>query len=162
MIEICQAPQEYQAYSGDPAVFLAGGISSCPNWQQLLLTRLSQEAFDKRCLVLNPRRDDFQDTESFAQRQIAWEFEALRRAQLVVFWFPNETLCPITLYELGAWSMTDKALVIGIHPEYKRGLDVLVQTQLARPELSVARDFSAFQEAVVAAIRSLTQTSGSD
>jgi len=38
--------------------------------------------------------------------------------------FPCETLCPITLYELGTWSIlsqqTGAKLFVGCHPEYKR------------------------------------------
>jgi hypothetical protein len=48
-------------------------------------------------------------------------------------------LCPIALYELGAWSMTAKALFVGTHPAYARRLDVEVQTRLVRPEVAIAR-----------------------
>jgi hypothetical protein len=35
--------------------------------------------------------------------QIQWEFEHLRKADTILFWFPKESICPIALYELGAW-----------------------------------------------------------
>ena len=61
----------------------------------------------------------------------------MRLASAIAFWFPPETLCPITLFELGAWSMTNKLLFIGVDPRYQRFLDVKIQTKLARPELVI-------------------------
>ena len=44
-----------------------------------------------------------------AQAQIALVIhDALRDVHAISFWFPKETICPIVLYELGAWSMTNK------------------------------------------------------
>jgi len=56
---------------------------------------------------------------------------------MIQFWFPQETLCPIVLYELGAWSKTNKPIFVGVHPEYKRRQDVEIQTKLARPEVKI-------------------------
>jgi hypothetical protein len=66
----------------------------------------------------------------------------LHRADAISFWFPCETLCPITLYELGAWSRQDKPIFVGTHPDYKRRLDVQIQTELARPEIQVVHTLS--------------------
>ena len=89
-------------------------------------------------VVLNPRRSNFQDTPNSAQEQIEWEFRHLRKASAISFWFPEEYICPIALYELGAYSMTDKQLFVGVHPNYKRRTDVEIQTGLARPEIKIA------------------------
>lgn len=72
-----------------------------------------------------------------AGAQIRWERRMLQAASVIAFWFPEETVCPITLYELGAWSMTQKPLIIGAHPNYPRRFDVVTQTVLVRPDLSV-------------------------
>ncbi len=49
-----------------------------------------------------------------------WEHDHLRRAKAIMFWFPSETLCPITLYELGAWTIlarqTGTKLFVGADP----------------------------------------------
>ena len=74
---------------------------------------------------------------TIAVAQIEWEHRHLHRADALLFWFPCETLCPIALYELGAWSMTGKPLCVGTHPDYPRRLDVEVQTRLARPDIRV-------------------------
>src|SRR5262249_54129317 len=82
------------------------------------------------------------DDPGAAEEQIRWEFEHLRKADAILFWFPGETLCPIALYELGAWSMTDKPLFVGTHPAYARRQDVLIQTRLARPDVPVTESLA--------------------
>ncbi|MGE3809463.1 MAG: hypothetical protein AB7K24_32770 [Gemmataceae bacterium] len=54
------------------------------------------------------------------------------KADAIMFWFPCETLCPITLFELGKWVATDKKLFIGHHPEYQRKNDIRIQVGLVR------------------------------
>ncbi|MBK9576022.1 MAG: nucleoside 2-deoxyribosyltransferase domain-containing protein [Fibrobacteres bacterium] len=116
----------------EPALFLAGGISGCPNWHDRLVELLSSSDLT----LLNPRRENFPiDDPSASRFQIQWEFEHLRKAQAISFWFPCETLCPITLYELGVWTMSDKPVFIGMHPDYGRRIDVEIQTSMVRPGL---------------------------
>jgi len=76
-------------------------------------------------VIFNPRRASFDVSDpSQTEVQIMWEFRYLRKANAILFWFPKETLCPITLYELGQWSVlsqqTRTALFVGTHPEYQR------------------------------------------
>ena len=128
-----EAPQQYAGTQ--PSVFLAGGISDCDNWQGRMVELLS----DTDMVVLNPRRERFpMDDPDAARGQIAWEFEHLRRATLRLFWFPPQTLCPITLFELGAWSGPEMPLLVGVAPEYRRRQDVEIQLSLARPDVRVA------------------------
>lgn len=120
-------------------LFLAGGITDCPDWQTNIRNRL--EVVDD-LTVLNPRRANFPIGDSnAAQTQIVWEYINLTKADAILFWFPKETLCPIVLYELGfqmgrRYSALpqdrDKlpALFIGAHPEYARRLDVVIQSKL--------------------------------
>ena len=74
---------------------------------------------------------------SAAAEQIIWEHKRLSRADAILFWFPEETLCPITLFELGAWSYMGKMLFVGHHPNYARKLDICVQLGLVRPDIEV-------------------------
>lgn len=128
-----------------PAVFLAGGITGCPDWQREAVALLG----DEPVALLNPRRANFPIGDPAAgPRQIEWEHRHLRAADAVVFWFPRETLCPITLYELGAWSMTRKPLFVGAHPDYPRRTDVEVQTRLARPDVAVVANVAELAEQV--------------
>jgi Nucleoside 2-deoxyribosyltransferase like len=104
---------------------------------------------DESVALLNPRRANFPIGDpSAAMKQIEWEHRHLRMADAILFWFPSETLCPIALYELGAWSMTTKPLFVGVHPEYQRRQDVEIQTRLARPDVAVTHNLSDLATAV--------------
>jgi hypothetical protein len=117
-----------------PSVFLAGGISNCENWQAQMVEALKH----LNIIIYNPHRKNFSmDDSKVTNQQIMWEFEHLRKATVVSFWFSKETICPIVLYELGNFNMTSKPIVIGIDPEYSRKLDVEIQTRLARPEVPI-------------------------
>src|SRR5262245_48830305 len=138
-----EALTEYEP-EGLPSLFLAGGITGCPGWQETVVRQLKEEAV----VILNPRRANFPiDDPTAAQTQIKWEHRHLRKADAVLFWFPSETLCPITLYELGSWSMTTKPLFVGVHPDYQRRQDVEIQTRLVRPEVKVHYDLVSVADA---------------
>lgn len=125
------APEEY---TGNNAIFIGGGISNCPDWQTELIDKLKGLDID----FLNPRRLDFDITNScISGEQIKWEHNYLRKANEILFWFCKETLCPITLYELGSWSMTNKKIFVGVEPGYKRLFDVELQTNLVRPDIEI-------------------------
>lgn len=128
-----ECPEIYEK-NDETSVFLAGGITNCPDWQQEMLKLLENTSY----VILNPRRRIFpKDDPNAAAHQINWEYEHFRKADIILFWFPKETINPIVLYELGAWSMTSKKIIVGVHPEYVRRVDVEIQTKLARPDVTV-------------------------
>jgi nucleoside 2-deoxyribosyltransferase-like protein len=133
-----------------PAVFLAGGITGCVEWQKEIVVRLN----DLPVVLLNPRRANFPiDDPTAAPQQIEWEHRHLHKADAITFWFPCETLCPITLYELGAWSVYrdergPRPLFVGVHPEYQRRQDVEIQTRLVRPEVEIVYSLTDLAECV--------------
>jgi len=117
-----------------PSIFLANGIVDCPDWQKKMVDRLS----DCSCTLLNPRRENFPiEDPNAAWEQIAWERQALHKADAVSFWFPKDTLCPIVLYELGCHSEREVPIFVGTEYGYAREIDVEIQTTLARPEVCV-------------------------
>ncbi|HKA88060.1 MAG TPA: nucleoside 2-deoxyribosyltransferase domain-containing protein [Haliangiales bacterium] len=135
MIDVIVPPDPLP--SGRPMIFLAGGITGCPDWQSEMIRLL--DPLHPQWLVLNPRREQFPiDDPDAAFAQIAWEHRALRAARAIIFWFPRETVCPIALYELGAWSMTQRRIFVGAHEAYPRRLDIEIQTRLARPDVSTS------------------------
>src|SRR5207237_468181 len=82
-------------------------VGKCIECQRVLVALLA----DTPLTLLNPRRRDYPDDDPIAEEaQITWEHRHIRRASAAAFWFPSDTLCPITLYELGAFSMTRKPL----------------------------------------------------
>jgi len=118
-----------------PSVFLAGGISNCPDWQTELANKLDN--MDGEIQIFNPRWD-YKWT---APEQIEWEFNYLREVDILSFWFSYGTLNPIVLYELGMWgNSTGRPMCIGIDPKYERKLDVVQQTKLARPDIEIVYD----------------------
>lgn len=131
-MQYIEAPFEYTG--NEPSVFLAGGITGTESWQPRLTAMLCGTAW----AVLNPRRQDFpKDDPAVGSQQIEWEHRHLQRASLISFWFPCETLCPITLYELGVATRMDKPILVGAHPDYARRFDLDVQLGLTRPEIEV-------------------------
>ena len=131
-------------------LFLAGGITGCPDWQW----RVKVALHNVNVVIFNPRRKDFPINDpAAAQTQIEWEYNHLRKAFMILFWFPSETLCPIVLYELGTWSMTDKKIFVGIHPEYKRRQDVEIQTRLVRWEVKIVYDLGSLSEQIISECR---------
>lgn len=116
-------------------VFLAGGITGCPNWQAEIVEKLKFHDI----VLVNPRRDDFDYNDpNMAWGQIEWEFNHLQKCDVILFWFPEETLCPITLFELGKFHMNpDYEVVVGCHPNYARKFDVVTQLDIAGKDLKV-------------------------
>lgn len=147
MSTVIEAPERVGFKEGTTLIFLAGGITNCPDWQQEMIQLLLERA---DLILLNPRRVEFpiHDPEA-AEEQIKWEHDHLRLAHAVLFWFPWQTLCPIVLYELGAWSMTDKPLFIGVHPDYARHRDVEIQTDLARPDVEIVYSLDELAKKVI-------------
>jgi hypothetical protein len=133
---------------GSNVLFLAGGITGCPDWQAEIVDRLSDI---EDLTILNPRRADFPiDDPSAAEAQITWEFRHLRQATLILFWFPKESICPIALYELGAWTVKPgfRQLLVGVDPEYSRRQDVVIQTRLVHPDLRIDSSVSGLVDSV--------------
>lgn len=125
-------------------IFLAGGISNCPNWQADAISYFSKVSeFD--FTLYNPRRIEFQtDDPQTAEQQIVWEYNHLRDADIILYWFSKGSLNPIVLYELGMWgNSSDKIIFVGIDPGYERTQDVIIQTALARPELNIYNNLEA-------------------
>lgn len=134
MVKYFEALSEYEKQEGDKSIFLAGGIVGCDyNWQRELTERLS----DSPLIVLNPRRVFPGDDPYATTKQIKWEFDHLRKADMISFWFPAEGKCMTSYFELGAWSMTDKPLFVGIEPGYMKRGGIEKQMKLARPDLTI-------------------------
>lgn len=125
-----------------PWVFLAGGITGCPDWQKTIRESLAD--LDEGTLI-NPRRENFPMGDPKAGLvQIKWEFDMLWDwTDIFTMWFCKETIGPICLYELGAHlarcavaksgapiPFPFAQVVIGFDPDYERAFDVVAQTGL--------------------------------
>jgi hypothetical protein len=133
MAFVYTSPREWEDTGGlrYPHLFLAGGISHCPEWQKEAISLLS----DLEIRIFNPRREywNMNAGPEESRDQILWEHKYLQQADWILFWFPEETDCPITLFELGKYLVSNKNLFIGMHPNYNRRLDVIEQCAIERP-----------------------------
>ncbi|MER5863138.1 nucleoside 2-deoxyribosyltransferase domain-containing protein [Kitasatospora sp. NPDC002040] len=132
------APQSYLPAPGGPAaVFLAGGISGCADWQAEAAAALLAAGL----VVINPRRPEglAVDDPERAPAQIAWEHHHLhQQGVFTLFWFPGSgSVQPIALFELGVALGEGRPLAVGVDPGYLRRLDVHEQLRHARPGLVV-------------------------
>lgn len=142
---VVRAP-EYKDYPFDNTIFLGGGISGCPEWQTEMIDLLR----DTNAVIYDPRRADYSDSLEVAKEQITWEYNYLIHCEEILFWFPKETICPITLFELGRWSMLNKPIYVGCHPQYSRLFDVQTQMALVRPDLKICSTLVELAEQVKA------------
>ena len=127
-MEYVECPKVWEPLPDQPSVFLAGGITGCPDWQR----ELARELVLTNYAVLNPRRKQFPiDNPAAAEEQITWEFRYLRKSHVVVFWFCKETIQPIALFELGALTQSrTRNILIGVEPGYPREQDIYIQMKL--------------------------------
>lgn len=146
-MKVITAPDQVDLVLEDePVLFLAGGITGCYRWQNAAKDRLRESPG----MLLNPRRENFPINDPDATKeQISWEFQALRIANGILFWFPKETLCPIVLFELGSALERQQDLFVGCHPAYTRKRDVEIQVSLRRSEIQVRDDLRDVLEDVV-------------
>lgn len=147
-MKVITSPERWWPLSIKPWVFLAGGITNCPNWQQIVIKELDNCTGG---ILFNPRRENFPIHDpNAAVEQIKWEYDALMMCDIFTMWFcnaPSEQ--PICQYELGRYFCRYqlgriKKVVIGVEPGYKRERDVLIQLRLADPNVHVFQDFEAY------------------
>ena len=138
-----EAPDTIKNIGNRVSLFLAGGISNCSDWQAIIADKLKPLDL----IVFNPRRKNFDAKNKDIEReQIEWEHRHLMISSIVSFWFCKDTLCPITLFELGKMSAlvhTDggqlpfKPIIVGMDPDYKRRIDLEIQLPLIRPDIKI-------------------------
>ena len=141
-----EAPKTYTRRKNEKVIFLAGGITNCPDWQQDLVKLLDIP----QLVILNPRRKNFPiGNPSVAIEQITWEFNSFQKADLISFWFSRGSLNPIVLFELGKWLVqNEKKIFIGIDTEYQRRQDVEIQTFLERKDVLLVYSLEALAKQI--------------
>jgi len=117
-----------------PRLFLGGTIDmgKSPDWQ----AKLERTLKDKRGVILNPRRPQWDDSwkndgrkiHRQLRQQINWELGQMERADKIAVWFAPKSKSPITLLEIGL-HMRNGKLLIGCPPEYSRAANVYVTAQ---------------------------------
>lgn len=140
-MKVITAVENYDLQPDEISVFLAGGITNCPDWQSDIIKRLDKYNLD-RLVIFNPRRENFPigvKSESF--RQVEWEFKYLEKCDIFSMYFCSGTSDqPICMYELGRYiarmqskypvSWKDR-VIVSVEKGYKREDDVYIQSFLA-------------------------------
>ena len=168
MADLITAPGFLTYRSNAKALFMAGGISGCPPWQEALWEMLKDLP---DLVVLNPRRETYDDKEwnfasdprrALAESQISWEWQALRKCcepgNAVSFWFCQDSLQPIVMLEFGRCTASINPVVelrhdnavtvctrppkvfVGIDKDYERRMDVEIQLALQCPGVPVVHE----------------------
>ena len=143
-MKVITAIEKYDLNPGEVSVFLAGGITNCPDWQKDIINKLQTDYtnLDDKLVIFNPRRENFPiGDKSASYKQIEWEFNALEKADIFSMYFTSGVSDqPICMYELGRYISRMQAkypvdwkyrIIISVEDGYKRKEDVLIQTQLA-------------------------------
>lgn len=144
-MKVIEAPNKPSnlAYNNMTKLFLAGGITDCPDWQSEVIEELSKYNDLGDLMIFNPRRKDFDITDKDASRkQIEWEFEYLNDMDIFTMYFAKSetSVQPICMYELGRHlarmceryrSTWPDRILIGIEDGYLRSNDVEIQSELA-------------------------------
>jgi hypothetical protein len=134
-------------------IFLAGGITGCSDWQKQAIQKLKPHLHDHQ-VIFNPRQNNFdpEQKDQTLETQILWEFQALQLSQIILFWFPKESTCPIALFELGKYLVEkgNKPIFVGTDPEYPRAADLQFQLALERPDINIVHSLDDLIKQVVA------------
>ena len=141
-MKVITAIEDYRPQENDICVFLAGGITNCPNWQKEVINRLNENVNIETLCVFNPRRENFPIHDPNASlEQIAWEYKWLEHMDIFSMYFSSgESDQPICMYELGRNILRmqnrypsdwEKRIIITAENGYKRKNDVIIQTGLA-------------------------------
>lgn len=76
-MQYIEAPHPYSQHVLYKSVYLAGGITNCPDWQQQMVHLLD----DTDYTLLNPRRQCFPISDPNASReQITWEYHYMSQS----------------------------------------------------------------------------------
>ena len=84
-MKIITAPEYYEPYDKDISVFLAGGITNCPNWQKNVIDTIKNDysVINDSLVLFNPRRDNFPIHDKLAAiQQIDWEFDMIEKCNI--------------------------------------------------------------------------------
>ena len=113
-MRVIYPPEIYIKSPGKLSIFLAGSIEMglAEEWQNKVIEALSKFDID----ILNPRRVDWDssweqsiDNKPFLE-QVTWELDNLEQADLILFYFAENTKSPVSLLELGRFSTTGKVI----------------------------------------------------
>jgi len=127
------------------AIYLAGGISDIDDWQDQFISHFKQLQSDtlmkalylKNLTIINPRRNHFNDKRSEIKKQIMWEHAHAKAADALVFYFPADSHCSISLFQYGKYLTSGKKIFVGIEKDHLKSLDIFAHTRIEKPDQNI-------------------------
>src|SRR5690348_9015550 len=97
-MRVIEAPNHAHIRPTEVSVFIAGGITDCPNWQQDVIRLFEENLGRSQVALLNPRRKNFPiERKSESKVQIEWEFDHNNFCPLQLIKFPFNLYFGFTL-----------------------------------------------------------------
>jgi len=106
-------------------IFLGGTIDNggSADWQQELISAVSNIELVKPVHIYNPRREDWPSSDNYREIdiQINWELDHLEKADLIVMNILADSKSPISLMEIGLFARANKLIVFCPKTFYRYG-----------------------------------------
>ena len=124
MNKIYKAPEEIPLQNNVKTIFLAGSIEmdKAVNWQ-----KHCEELLEDDYVIFNPRRNEWDsswsqtiENNNFTE-QVNWELNALEKADIIIMYFANNTMSPISLLEFGLYAQSNKMKVVVEENFWRKG-----------------------------------------
>ncbi|MDQ6528829.1 nucleoside 2-deoxyribosyltransferase domain-containing protein [Flavobacterium sp. LHD-85] len=131
MKKIYKAPEEIPLQIDLKTIFLAGSIEmdKAVDWQ-----KKCEELLQDQYVVFNPRRNEWDNSWSQTienihfKEQVNWELDALEKADIVIMYFAENTMSPISLLEFGLYAQSNKMKVVVEENFWRKGnIDIVCE-----------------------------------
>lgn len=131
MKRIYRAPEKIPVQNDVKTIFLAGSIEmdQAVNWQ-----KHCEELLQDEFIIFNPRRDEWDSSWSQTiennhfKEQVNWELDALEKADIVIMYFAEKTMSPISLLEFGLYAQSNKMKVVAEENFWRKGnIDIVCE-----------------------------------
>ncbi|WDF63268.1 nucleoside 2-deoxyribosyltransferase domain-containing protein [Flavobacterium sp. KACC 22763] len=131
MKKIYKAPEEIPLQIDLKTIFLAGSIEmdKAVDWQ-----KKCEELLQDQYVVFNPRRNEWDSSWSQTienihfKEQVNWELDALEKADIVIMYFAENTMSPISLLEFGLYAQSNKMKVVVEENFWRKGnIDIVCE-----------------------------------
>jgi hypothetical protein len=131
MKKIYKAREEIPLQSDIKTIFLAGSIEmdKAVNWQ-----KRCEELLQDDYIIFNPRRNEWDSSWSQTiendnfKEQVDWELHALEKADVIIMYFAENTMSPISLLEFGLYAQSNKMKVVVEDNFWRKGnIDIVCE-----------------------------------
>lgn len=143
-MQVIYPPTRIQPDADVVRIFLAGAIDNgaAVDWQSQLESIARVSTYGEEVAMYNPRRRDWDASweqsltnEKFVE-QVYWEQDKLDECDIAFFFFPKDSVAPITLMEFGyTLAKNPRKVVVAAEPGYWRRGNLEVMCNRSRVQL---------------------------